>query len=118
RHVAAPAKLRRAPKPEAAYDLVVRHHLAAFGPASVQDIATWSSIRVPHIRAALARSKDLARFRDENGRELYDLRRAPRPPGDTPAPVRFLARFDAAILGHDSAERTRILPAAYKKQVI
>lgn len=43
---------------------------------------------------------------------------APRPSADTPAPARFLARFDAGILGHDAAERTRILPAAYKRQVI
>ena len=118
RHIAPPATLRRSPKPDAAYDLVVRHHLAAFGPASVADIATWSSVRVPHIRAALARIKDLARFQDEKGRELFDLKRAPRPNAETPAPAKFLARFDAAILGHDAAERTRILPAAYKKQVI
>ena len=118
RHVAAPARLRRKVAPDAAYELVVRHHLAAFGPVSVADIATWSSIRVPHIRSALTRIKGLARFRDQRGRELYDLAGAPRPPGDTPAPVRFLARFDAGILGHDAAERTRILPAAYKKQVI
>ena len=118
RFVAPAAKLGKAPKPEAAYDLVVRHHLAAFGPSSVADIATWSSVRVPHIRGALTRMKDLATFHDERGRELFDLRRAPRPPEDTPAPVRYLARFDAAILGHDAAERTRILPAEYKKQVI
>ena len=118
RHVAPATVLRKAPKPEAAYDLVVRHHLAAFGPASVADIATWSSVRVPHIRAGLSRIRELTRFQDEKGRELFDLRRAPRPPADTPAPARFLARFDAAILGHDSAERTRILPAEYKKQVI
>jgi len=118
RHVAPPAKLRKAPKPERAYDLVVRHHLAAFGPASVADIASWSSVRVPHIRAALARMDDLVHFRDERGRELFDLRKAPRPDADVPAPARFLARFDAVILGHDAAERTRILPAQYKKQVI
>ncbi len=118
RFVAPPATLRRTVTHDRACDLVVRHHLAAFGPASVADIATWSSVRVPHIRAALTRIKDLRRFRDENGRELFDLARAPRPPADTPAPARFLARFDAAILGHDSAERTRILPAKYKKQVI
>jgi hypothetical protein len=118
RHVAPKAALRRVPQPEAAYDLVVRRHLAAFGPASVQDIASWSSVRVPHIRASLSRLKGLARFQDESGRELFDLRTAPRPPADTPVPVRFLARFDAAILGHDAAERTRILPAAYKKRVI
>jgi len=75
-------------------------------------------VRTPYIRAALGRVKDLRRFRDENGRELFDLARAPRPPAETAGPARYLARFDAAILGHDSAARTRILPAAYKKQVI
>src|SRR2546422_9266112 len=98
RHVAPPARLRTAPKPEAAYELIVRRHLAAFGPATVADIATWSSVRVPHIRAALARMKDLRRFNDERGRELTDLLRAPRPAADVAAPPRFLARFDAAIL--------------------
>lgn len=118
RFVAPPAALRRPPHPDVAYDVVVRHHLAAFGPASVPDIATWSSMRVPHIRAALGRMTDLRTFRDEKGRELYDLVRAPRPPADTSAPPRLLARFDAAILGHDAAERTRILPEPYKKLVI
>ena len=118
RHVAPPARLRLAPTPDAAYDLVVRRHLEAFGPASVADIASWSSARVPYIRAALARMKGLARFRDDKGRELFDLAKAPRPDAETPAPAHFLARFDAAILGHDAAERTRILPAQYKKQVI
>ncbi|TMC68398.1 MAG: winged helix DNA-binding domain-containing protein [Chloroflexi bacterium] len=118
RHIAAPAKLRRAPKPDRAYDLVVRRHLAAFGPATVADVATWSSVRVPNIRAALARMSDLRRFTDERGRELVDLARAPRPSGDVVAPPRFLARFDAAILGHAAPERTRILPEAFRKQVI
>jgi hypothetical protein len=118
RHVAPPAKLRKEPKPERAYDLVVRRHLGAFGPATVADIATWSSVRVPNIRAALARMKDLRRFADERGRELVDLARAPRPSADVDAPPRYLARFDAAILGHAAAERTRILPEAFRKHVI
>jgi len=118
RYMAPRARLRRALPDAAAYDLVVRRHLGAFGPASVQDVATWGKIHVPNIRAALARIKDIRRFRDERGRELFDLAKAPRPPADTTAPARFLARFDAAILGHDAAERTRILPAEYKKQVI
>jgi len=118
RHIAPPAKLRQAPKPETAYALVVRRHLGAFGPATVSDIATWSSVRVPNIRAALARMKDLRRFTDERGRELIDLSRAPRPSADAAAPPRFLARFDAAILGHAAPERTRILPEKYRKAVI
>jgi winged helix DNA-binding protein len=118
RHVTPPARLRKAPRPEAAYALVVRRHLGAFGPATVADTTNWSSVRVPHIRAALAGMKGLRRFADERGRELFDLARAPRPPADTPAPVRFLARFDAAILGHVSSERTRILPERWRTHVI
>lgn len=118
RFVAPPARLRKAPKPDAAFDLVARRYLGAFGPASVGDLANWTGCRVPPLRAALGRLEDVRRFRDERGRELFDLAKAPRPPADTVAPARFLARFDAAILGHDAAERTRILPAEYKKQVI
>ena len=118
RHIAPPSKLRKAPKPAAAYKIVVRRHLGAFGPATVADIATWSSIRVPNIRSALAQMKDLRRFTDERGRELIDLTSAPRPSADVAAPARFLARFDAAILGHAAPERTRILPEAYRKAVI
>lgn len=118
RFIAPPAELRRAPQPDAAFDLVARRYLGAFGPSTVGDLASWAGCRVPPLRAALARIKDIRRFRDEQGRELFDLATAPRPPADTPAPSRFLARFDAAILGHDAAERTRILPARYKRQVI
>jgi hypothetical protein len=118
RHVAPPPKLRKAPKPEAAYELVVRRHLGAFGPATVADIATWSGVRVANIRAALTRIKDLRRFIDDRGRDLVDLSRAPRPSADVAAPARFLARFDAAILGHAAPERARILPEAFRKQVI
>ena len=118
RHIAPPARLRKAPKPETAYALVVRRHLGAFGPATVADIATWSSVRVPNIRAALAQIKDLRRFTDERGRELIDLSSAPRPAADAPAPPRFLARFDAAILGHAAPERTRVLPEQYRRAVI
>ena len=118
RHVAPPAKLRKAATPAAAFELVVRRHLGAFGPATVADIATWSSVRVPNIRAALAGMKDLRRFADDRGRELIDLARAPRPSAEIVAPPRFLARFDAAILGHAAPERTRVLPEAFRKQVI
>ena len=118
RHIAPPPKLRKAPKPEAAYALLVRRHLGAFGPATVADIASWSSMRVPHIRAALAHMKGLRRFTDEHGRELIDLSNTPRPAATVVAPPRFLARFDAAILGHAAPERTRILPEEYRKAVI
>jgi hypothetical protein len=57
----------------------------------------------------------LRRFRDEQGRELLDLPRAPLPDPDTPAPVRFLPTWDATLLVH--ARRTAILPEPYRPRV-
>jgi Winged helix DNA-binding domain len=49
----------------------------------------------------------LVQFEAEDGPTLFDLRRAKRPPADTPAPVRFLPEWDQLILGLD--ERARVL---------
>ncbi len=54
----------------------------------------------------------LRRFRDERGGELIDLPRAPLPPADTPAPVRFLPWWDAVLLVH--ARRTGVMPEEYR----
>jgi DNA glycosylase AlkZ-like len=95
---------------------IVRRYLAAFGPASRQDIDVWSMMRQPQIRPALERLEPLRRFRDENGRELLDVPRAPLPDPETPAPVRFLPKWDNVLLSF--ADRTRILPEEYRKKVI
>jgi hypothetical protein len=57
----------------------------------------------------------LRRFRDESGRELLDLPRAPLPDPETPAPVRFLPTWDAVLLVH--ARRTGVLPEAYRPRI-
>src|SRR5919108_678819 len=57
----------------------------------------------------------LRRFRDEEEGELLDLSRAPLPPADSPAPVRFLPTWDATLLAH--ARRTKILPEEYRALV-
>lgn len=117
RYVAAPPSLCRRPSPAAAHDLAVRRHLAAFGPATVADIAAWSGARTPPIREALGRM-DVVTFEDEKGRELFDLPKAPRPDPGTPAPPRFLPRFDNAILGHAAPERARIMPDRFRSAVV
>jgi hypothetical protein len=94
--------------------LVVRRYLAAFGPALRGDVADWAGIPVGEIDAVLARLK-LRRFRDEQGKELVDLPRAPLPDADTPAPPRFLPVWDATLLVH--ARRTGILPEEYRPLV-
>ena len=94
---------------------MLRRYLLAFGPATRRDIVAWSMMHVPEIKRALE-LLELRGFRDEQGRELLDVLRAPLPPADTPAPVRFLPKWDNVLLAF--ADRTRILPERYRKTVI
>src|SRR5205085_4610952 len=68
------------------------------------------------ISRALERLEPLRRFRDENGRELLDVPRAPLPDPEAPVPVRFLPKWDNVLLAF--ADRTRVLPEEYRKTVI
>ncbi|MEV0996418.1 winged helix DNA-binding domain-containing protein [Nonomuraea sp. NPDC050202] len=83
---------------------LVRRYLAAFGPASVQDVQAWSGLtRLGEV----VESMDLVRFRDDAGRTLYDLPDAPRPGEDVPAPVRLMYDFDNLFLSY--ADRSRAI---------
>jgi len=95
---------------------VFRRYLAAFGPASRRDMVAWSMMHVPEIGRALDRLEPLLRFRDEHGRELLDVPGAPLLDAETPAPVRFLPKWDNLLLAF--ADRTRVLPEQHRKTVI
>ena len=105
-----------APQSEAARVELVRRYLTAFGPATRADVSEWSGLRVRDLEPALAALEPLARFRDERGRELVDLPRAPRPSADTPAPPRLMPRFDNLILSHK--DRARVLADEHRGLVI
>jgi hypothetical protein len=95
---------------------ILRRYLAAFGPASRRDIVAWSMMHVPELQRALDLLEPLRRFRDEQGRELLDVPRAPLPDPAVAAPVRFLPKWDNVLLAF--ADRTRVLPEQYRKTVI
>lgn len=106
---------REAGDGESALVHLVRRYLDAFGPASRADAAQWTGLPVGALEPAFARLA-LRRFRDEAGRELYDLPRAPLPRASTEAPPRFLPMWDSTLLAH--SDRSRILPEIYRKVVI
>ena len=82
---------------------LLRRYLGGFGPGTANEAANWAGVPVTKMKEAAERLS-LRRFRDEEGKVLLDLPRAPLP-GGIPAPVRFLPTWDATLLVH--ARRTR-----------
>ena len=98
---------------EGAHTLILRY-LAAFGPASVQDIQTWSGLNglksvVEELRPTLSV------YRDEQDKKLFDIPDISLPSEDIPAPPRFLPEFDNLLLSH--ADRKRVVPDKYRSSV-
>ncbi|HEU4528254.1 MAG TPA: winged helix DNA-binding domain-containing protein [Actinomycetota bacterium] len=101
------AWLGASPDPAPDAETIVLRYLGAFGPATPADAQYWSG--VPSLGEVFERLRPRLRIvRDEEGRELFDVPRAPLPDEDVPAPVRFLPEYDNVTIGHK--DRTRIVP--------
>lgn len=113
---------------------LVLRYLAAYGPASVQDVQAWSGLT--RLRSVVESLRDrLVSFHSEEDEntakarratkpvELFDLPHAPRPGSelhpdlhpDTPAPARFLYDFDNILRAH--ADRTRVISAEARRRI-
>jgi hypothetical protein len=100
---------------------LARRYLAAFGPASVDDLAAYVGRGKGGIgiwRDALAAIGDeLVTLRGEDDRVLFDLVGAPRPGGHVPAPPRLLARWDSLLLSHAPKARERVIATEHRSSV-
>ena len=93
---------------------LVKRYLAAFGPASVADAQAWSGLT--RLKAVFEELRgQLETFRDESGRELFDLPGSPRPDPETPAPSRLLPDYDNLVLAYK--DRSRFVPEEQRKAI-
>ena len=106
------AWLGRDVHPNPSVDDVILRYLGAFGPATVQDAATWS--RYTGLREVFDRLRpQLHTYRDEAGREYFDVVGVSLPEADTPAPARLLPQYDNLLLSHK--DRSRFIPPGFEE---
>ncbi|HEX8867958.1 MAG TPA: winged helix DNA-binding domain-containing protein [Lentzea sp.] len=89
---------------------MLRRYLTGFGPATVLDMNQFTMLPRTSIREALE-LLDLVRVGD-----YYDVPDRTVPDEGTPAPPRLMAMWDSTLLAY--ADRSRIIPAEYRKLVI
>lgn len=95
--VSVKAWLGKAPARCTSPDALVLRYLAALGPATIKDAESW--LGLGGLAPVFARLQSTLEVVGGTARApLYDLPDAPRPDGDTPAPIRFLPEWDSVVV--------------------
>ena len=99
---------RPLPEPADAATLVLERYLGAFGPASRRDAAAWAGVAQRDFAEAWERLRDGLLPRRERHASCSTCPASRCRRRSTKLPVRFLARWDQALLAY--ADRDRIIP--------
>lgn len=106
------------PSTEAALGELARRYFRAFGPATLDDLATWSGLPLPQVRTAVAQAKSGLSEVSVGGQSAWmaksRLTEPVRGSSDTPA-VRLLPTFDSYLLGYRS--RDLAVPAPLRRRL-
>jgi hypothetical protein len=102
-------------EPARAQAELARRYLSAYGPATPEDLASWSGLSVSQARAGFSTiSGDLLEITQPQVWMLKEqAAQLDEPPGE--ASMRLLPRFDVYLLGYRS--RDFMLPGPYAKRV-
>ncbi|MFC0625754.1 winged helix DNA-binding domain-containing protein [Kribbella deserti] len=93
---------------EPSVETLARRYLAAYGPATAADFATWAGLPVPACRLAIEAVAATTVTVDGEAYAMYGE------PGQC-ADVRLLGEFDAYLLGY--RDRRSMVPEAFAKQI-
>jgi hypothetical protein len=94
-------------------EALIRRYLRAFGPASVQDVQTWSGLK--NLRPTIAEMDDLITVTLDGKKQLLDVADGIYADGTDPAPIRFLPEYDNLLRAFHV--RHRVIADEHKPRV-
>lgn len=97
---------------------LVRRYLAAFGPATIADIAQFTILKRSTLRETISSMADVVTVAGPGRSQLLDIERAEhRSDADvTRLPPRLLGMWDSVLLAY--ADRSRVIPDEHRPHVI